>query len=549
MKRALIVAGILILFLIANRGAFEGYFSDDDLDNLSWATVAGIDSFAKELLTPVFSITNTRPTGGLYYRWAGGAFGWKFEYFLVPLFLLHWLNCGLLYWIARRKGAGEFASLAAALFFLFHSGLLEAWWKPMYIFDLLAATFCLVTWLLFGTKHWLLALVSFWLAYKSKEVALFFPVVLAFDHWRRAIPFVLISASFGLQAMQVNAQRDSVYTLRFTPASVLVTIPFYLKQAVLNKFGAVVLAPLALLARERSLQIAVLGMAALLVPLLFLPGRLFGVYLYVPLIALMPGLALACSSVPKRWLATGLILFLALDYRALREKRNTELAAGHETRAYVEQLRAAHEKSPLPPVAYFENAPLGFRLHGMTGALRLITGNPGARVLNPELESARLEAKDRELPTISWFRPKQQLSIIPHRYGEAKRSELKFIDADAGWQLTQGWFDREGNFRWAVRTAKLMLLAEPEQSKLRIQFNNGPLLMKAVRKLEVSLYLNGELVGKSTFLEPGTPTVEYPLPKRLTGPVEVELRSSPGFKPEGDDRELGIAVLSIGLVR
>jgi hypothetical protein len=543
-QRALAVCAILALFLIANRAAFEGYFSDDDLDNLSWATVAGIDSFANELLTPVFSKTNTRPTGGLYYRWFGQRFGFQFERYLPLLFALHLANAALLFWLARRKGISEFSALAAALFFLFHSALLEAWWKPMYIFDLLACTFCILTWLLFGTRYWLLALPTFWLAYKSKEVALFFPVVLAFDHWRRAIPFFLISASFGLQALRVNSGRDTVYTLRFSPQSLLTTIPFYGKHAVLNKFGALLLAPLAYFAANRSFLPALFGTLALMIPLLFLPGRLFSVYLYVPFIPLTIGLAAVFEKLPRRYLTAGLAAFLILSYGVLREKRKVELALGQEARSYTEQLLAANAMKPLPNIAFYENAPAAFRLHGMTGALRLITKDPNARVLNPELEANRLLARDRELPTLSWFSPKQQLSIPSHRYGEAKLSTLDFAIPASGWQLLNGWFDREGHFRWAGPSARLALLATPDHTQLHVRFNLNP-----SRQLRVNLLLNGEPVGQSDFTTAGTPTVDYPLPHRFEGRTELEIRSTPPLVPPGDDRQLGVAILGVSLIR
>jgi len=549
MKRGLVVAALLVVFLIVNRGAFEGYFSDDDLDNLSWATVAGVDSYMKELVTPIFSKTNTRPTGALYYRWTGLAFGWDFTKYLWPLFALHWLNCGLLFCLMRRKAIGEFEAAVATIFFMFHAALLEAWWKPMYIFDLLAASFCLITWLVFGSRYWWLALASFWLAYKSKEVALFFPVVLALDNWKRALPFFAISASFGLQAMPVNSQRDNVYTLRFEAQSLLTTIPFYFKQAVLNKFGALLLSPLVWYARQPVFLKSFAGAAALMIPLLFLPGRLFGVYLYVPMLALIPGLAGILGTISRRWVLVGIVGFLALDYLALKVKRKAELAMAHEARAYVEQLISANHQSRLASTAYFENVPLGYRLHGLTGALRLITKDPNAKILNPELEASRLEATDRELPTLSWFAPKKLLSVIPHRYGEAKLSELDFKIPATGWQLTSGWFDRESHFRWAARSARLRLLADPRHARLRVTYNNSPQVMKTLKQLQVEVHVNGEFIGASNFDQPGTPSVEYRLPRKYNGQIEVELRSLPGFRPEGDDRELGVAVISIGLIR
>ena len=366
-----------------------------------------------------------------------------------------------------------------------------------------------------------------------------------FEHWRRALPFFLISASFGLQAMQVNAQRDTVYTLRFTPQSLLTTIPFYARQAVINKFGALLLLPLTYLAANREFAKSLAGTLALMVPLLFLPGRLFGVYLYVPLIALLPGLATLFARIPRKLLAAGLVAFIGISYLKLRETRKIELAASHEIRAYMQQLTEANQRHQLASIAYFENAPLGLRLHGMTGALRLITRDPAARVLNPEKEEARLEASNRDLPTLSWFSPTKTLTVTPHRYGEAKLSALDFSSPTSGWQLTNGWYDREGNSRWASKSARLRLKANPQLSTLQIRYNIGP----AIPRVEVQIFANGQLLATSSFDHPGTPAIDYPLNSRYDGPVEIELRSSPGFRPPGDDRELGVALLSIALVR
>lgn len=547
MRRVAIVLAILVGFVILNRGAWEGYFSDDDLDNLSWATVAGIDSFTRELVTPVFSKSNTRPTGGLYYRWAGQAFEWNFGNYLVPLFALHWLNAGMIFVLLRRKGFGEWPALASVLFFLFHSALLEAWWKPMYIFDLLAGTFLLLTWLVFGSRYWWAGLVTFWLAYKSKEVALFFPVVLALENWRRALPFFLVSANFGLQALLVNRERNTVYTLRFHPSSLVATVPFYLKQAVLNKFGALILGPLAWYARHLDFARAAAGTLAMMVPLLFLPGRLFSVYLYVPLIVLTPGLAAVATRIPPRALAVGLALLIGVDFQVLRAKRKIEIAMAHEAHAYVDQLRAA--KAQLAPIAYFENVPLGYRLHGVTGALRLVLGNPDARVLNPENEADRRAASAQPLPTLSWFAPTKTLSIVPHQYGEAKSAQIDFKDPASGWQITTGWYDREGNFRWASREARLRLLATPQHKQLAIRFNNGPMAMQLAKTILVSVWVDGQMVGERSFTTAGTPTEVFPLPQAKSGPIEVEFRAAPGFRVEGDDREFGVAVMSAQLIR
>ncbi len=548
MKRILIALAIVVVFVIANRAAFEGYFSGDDLDNLSWATISGLDTFYKELVTPVFSETNTRPTGALFYRVTGRAFGLDFARYIPVLFALHIANATLLFWILRRKQIAEPAAWAATIVFLCHAALLEAWWKPMYIFDLLAATFCLATWLLFNTRRWPLALLTFWLAYKSKEVALFFPVVLAIDNWRRAIPFFAISASFGLQALRVNATRNNPYTLRFNVASLAHSIPFYAKQAYIDKWGALLIA--LLLSFVRTLQPVKYFAAtiALLIPLLFLPTRLFSVYLYVPMIPAAVGLALVFVRVPAKALAIGLLLWLGLNFTVLRGKRKTELSIAQESRAWVTQLASAHKASALANPAFYENAPPGLPDYGMRGALRLITKNPAAELLDPEQDVARQRAKDRALPTLYWFRPRNLLTIVPHRFAEAENNYLEFQSPSAAWQLKDGFYDRENGYRWTAPIATLMLAAPPDATTIQIRLNIGQPIIDAVRRIHLKVYVDNELTGETDIAERGIPVLNFALKRKLSGPAEVRLETTPGYTPPADGRSLGVAVVGIGLL-
>ena len=52
-----------VLFYFENRPAYKGYFSDDDLANVSWPPIVGNDIFYKGILTPKISQSNFRPTG------------------------------------------------------------------------------------------------------------------------------------------------------------------------------------------------------------------------------------------------------------------------------------------------------------------------------------------------------------------------------------------------------------------------------------------------------------------------------------------------------
>src|SRR5690349_15182573 len=172
-----------VLFYSANRAAYKGYFSDDDLDNLGWPTFVGNDTFYTGLITPKFLPTNFRPAGFLYYRLMGRI--WKLDYppYVVVMQLFHGLNVILLFLVLRRLGLPDLAAMSGALFYAFHAAVMEAYWKPMYVFDVLCGTFCLITLLLYIRGQWVLALPAFWLAYKSKEIAVMLPLGLLAYEW------------------------------------------------------------------------------------------------------------------------------------------------------------------------------------------------------------------------------------------------------------------------------------------------------------------------------------------------------------------------------
>ncbi len=547
LRLALALAWIA-LFLVANRGAFEGYFSDDDLDNLSWATRARPEGFFGDYVSLRFSENNTRATGALFYHFAGRAFGLDFSRYVPILFTIHLLNTFLIGWLAYRRGAGEWGAWAAAFFWGFHAALLEAWWKPMYVFDLLCGTFCLITWLLYGTRWWWAGIATFLIAYRAKEVAIFLPVALALDNWRRVWLFAALSANFGLQAMLVNAGRNNDYTLRFSWSSLVLTLPFYFWTVALNKWGALLLAASAYFARERKIWFGVAGTLAMILPLVFLPRRLFSVYWYVPLIPASLGLAFLFARMPQRVLSAGLAAWLGLSFLVLREKRKTELALAHENRAYVEQLKILYDARPFPPRVFYEGIPPGLRAHGIQGALRLISGRPDVEILDQEQESARRQAAEEALVALVWFRPTQALSALPHRYRETRLGELDFSQPSSAWQLRDGWFHREGGFRWAGERAALRLLAPAASRRLELRFNVGQILIERLRRVKTSVFVNGAALAQLEFVEAGTPLHTLALPSPLEGEVEVRLESSPGLKVQGYPAPLGIGLMRIALL-
>ena len=156
------------LFFFANRPAYNAYFSDDDLDKSGWPTVISNGQFITEILTPKLSEGNFRPVGYLYYRYMARIFKLNYRPWVVVLQAGHLINVILLFFVLRRFGFPDFAAGVGALFYVFHAALIYIYWQPQYIFEVLCCMFCLIALLLYMEGHWIMALIPFWLAYKSK---------------------------------------------------------------------------------------------------------------------------------------------------------------------------------------------------------------------------------------------------------------------------------------------------------------------------------------------------------------------------------------------
>src|ERR1039457_157346 len=106
-KRAGLACFLLLaaLFVIVNRGAYKGFFTDDDFDHLSWTRNASAATFVQRLLTPRFQPHNVRPAGHLFYHEEESLFGFDFPKYVAALQLLPLLNVWLGWLLGRRLGA------------------------------------------------------------------------------------------------------------------------------------------------------------------------------------------------------------------------------------------------------------------------------------------------------------------------------------------------------------------------------------------------------------------------------------------------------------
>jgi hypothetical protein len=372
---ALAAVGIAVAFVVLNLGAYDGFFQDDEIDTLSWSPSRHLSEYVITFLNPTFDTNNFRPVGHVYYLLMGRAFGIDFPPYITPLFAIHLVNAALLFLLLRKISIGRWAALAGTAFFTLSASAFDAYWKPMYVFDLLCATFSLASILLYAQRRWILSLVAFWCAYKAKELAVALPaVLLAYEYWlgsrryRALIPFFAVSLSFGVQGILLNPNKDNEYTFRFTPAALLATAPFYAERFLLIPFSGFALLALAFL-RDRRVWFGLAAAAAFLFVLLFLPGRLFEAYVYLPLAGATIAMAAAATHVRPAWAWVGLALWMPWNIHDLRREARVKLALDDEAAAYVFQLEAWAAKHPdAPRTLVYSELPRGYHHWGVSGA-------------------------------------------------------------------------------------------------------------------------------------------------------------------------------------
>lgn len=548
---ALIALALVLAFLGVSRTAYKGYFDPDDLDNIGWTRGTGAAAFATGLVTPRFYQQNFRPAGHFYYWMMGRLAGLNYAPYLAVLQMLHAISIILLWLLLRSLKFDPWQAAAGALLFVCHMGLFEVYWKPMYVFDVLCGLFSLLCLLAYVRRRWILSFVCLWLAYKSKELAVMLPVALAWYEWRlgdrkwrRLIPYFAVSALFGLQALLVAPNPDADYQFRLTLPALATTIRFYSTKLGLAPFAGLVLLIVPLAAKDRRASWGVVTLAALMLPILFLPGRLFGAYLYVPLIGgaiALAGLA-SRSRVALAGVAAFYLIWVPMNYAALRSSRSGFMAGAADNRRYVSELVQLQRRSPALRVFLYDGLPDAMRPWGVKGALRIL--------FRDEVELASIE--DSNLKERSRGRPVAMLTWDPREHrllAAAREKDASFIDvAISGpvWQLTSGWYPREGGFRW-TRPKAAVELARPAEARIfEMSVNVADLQLATVGHPRLQVTLDGVALPAREFARPGWQTVTWSIPGEARALCTIELVTTPEFHPPGDSRDLGMAIGSLG---
>ena len=89
-----LLAAILLLGFFANRGAWLGWFEDDDLDTLTWARIVPLQDFLLNVPSLKYPPEHARPLGYFYYGALFRTAGFAYPAWVAVLRLIHVLNVG-----------------------------------------------------------------------------------------------------------------------------------------------------------------------------------------------------------------------------------------------------------------------------------------------------------------------------------------------------------------------------------------------------------------------------------------------------------------------
>lgn len=415
LRGALLLCAFTVTFLLVNWGSFQGYFQDDDLDNITWAPKLRTVDYLEPLWQFRYEKSNFRPVGHYFYHVMERVAGMDFPRWLAAYNLLHLINVCLLWLSLRRLRFDPWAASAGTLAFALHFAVFDAYWKPMFVFDVTCCLFLLAAFLAYSYNHWLLGVLLFYLAYRGKELAILFPVVLliyqglfrSLRQWWRTTPYFALSAWFGIKALLwqhylSQHPEESTYRLSLTLKSVWHVTRFYIDQTALLSFGGFLLLVLLVRVRDRRLLFGFLTLWLLLFPMLLLPGKVLSIYLYVPLIGFAIIMAAVAQHYGRGFTAAFMAVWLCLVLYHVRPYRAVELANARDNRNYVADLDRTVLSLPRAKEFLFQGRPEALHPWGISGAIEDVARQHGVIWTEHEVRDYRAAKDSGRQPPIPW---------------------------------------------------------------------------------------------------------------------------------------------------
>lgn len=555
---------ILGIFFALNKAAYQSYFSDDDLSNLAifetwWSLIK--DNFTAALI-PVF-----RPFGAVYYKAMGPIAGLHFAAYVATLQTFH-VATGLLLWLfLRRLNFPPVPAAAGAAFFILHMSTLPAYWKPMYVFDILCGLWVILSLLFYQRGRFLLSFLCAWLAFKSKEMELMLPLaLLAYEwliarelnpanseipaikgnqiRWKPLIPFFLMSLSFGLQSLMMPKGPETGYTMHLNAATIWSGAAYYGGKLLYAPLSGLIVSIGLLILRKPIVTWGVLGFWIMIAPMFGFPARESGAYLYVPML-LFAGAVAGIVQWKPWWAALFALIWIPASYDQLREQRKPLIAYHYDHLPYVTQIVDSLAHHPQPPAVVYDGTPTDFNTWGQEGLFRFVTQCYDLPVLSAWAPDAQAAIRRPGALLFTWDDLHRQVFTDSFPGENHEPSHVDFGKQNPIWLLKSGWMPLSADCRFTAPRASITLhqpggdldfaitvYLSPEQTKLH------PLL---------KVLAGGDPIGQHMFDTTGLQSFRWQVPTHADATPTVEFLTDPPFHlPDSDP--LGMRICQCGFV-
>jgi hypothetical protein len=346
----------------------------------------------------------------------------------------------------------------------------------------------------------------------------------------------------------VGAEQNS-YSLAFTPEAFWQTVRFYSSELFFLPYAGLLLVPAFFLTKDNRVRLGLAGAVLLMGPLWFLPGRLFSVYLYLPMIGLAIALAFVSQNRRTWVLIAAFTLWIPANYMIMRDKRKATLAAAEVAKPYVEAVGRFHAANPGVLHVVSESRPVQMESWGVESAFQWFYRSPEFKISHADLPEGRALLLEPNLAIANWKPFEKQLFMTVRDPATPFPARFDFGDGAPIWALRGGFLWSGGRFWWTGVKAAAVLHRPAKARFFEVTINVSPRQLKDQGSVQFEAVVDGQPLGVRRFTSNGWLTERWAIKPATGADVPIEIRFPAPYRPEGHNGEsLGAPVVGFGFV-
>jgi hypothetical protein len=147
---------------------------------------------------------------------------------------------------------------------------------------------------------------------------------------------------------------------------------------------------------------------------------------------------------------------------------------------------------------------------------------------------------------LSWDQAAHRLDIIDSSKLADRASYLDLQHLMVSFHLGYGWHDAEINHRWTEPDAAAELWRPENAHDFELIVNVPPAQIQSLKAVTLRVFVGNQTLEGRELTQPGQQALRWKLPSAPAGPARIEFHATPPFRPSGDPRVFGVAVLAFG---